>query len=247
MAHAGRKAAADAAGGPRGWDPKMDAQHVVLVRSLVCAEPGSPAQPAAWGALFTALAPWLQRWCQQSRLLRRAGLTNEDHWRAVLLRAVERMVRREYKNLRDFVAQVELRSAAGTLGPTPLEAWLRQLIRYAAADELTRRLAVKRVLPAGGAGTVEDLGGGPAPETRSAASLLDARHRSVAIQQAIADLNEDQVCALVGRVEGSSFCEIAASMEIDEDRARALVRSAKARLRRSLRQSDDNGAKDDSG
>ena len=84
------------------------------------------------------------------------------------------------------------------------------------------------------------MSGGPKPATRSFSSLLDAKYRSTAIRQAIAELDEEQKCALVQRIQGATFEQIGIALDASEESAHKLVRSAKARLRRSLRQIQEN-------
>jgi DNA-directed RNA polymerase specialized sigma24 family protein len=217
------------------WEPELQKQCDVLVETIVASPPGAAPRARAWRELLRLVSPSLERWSRFNSTLARAGLRSEDDWRAVLVRAVERLARRDYANLRSYVETRERRKADGTLGPTPFEAWLRQLVKFAAADELTRYLSVKRVQPSGGANTVEGLGAEPPQPKRSLLTDLDVRQRSAAIRDALAKLKEDQRCALAHRLEGASYEEIAAALSMTRDEALNLVRSAKACLRRGLR------------
>jgi hypothetical protein len=139
------------------WEPEFHADCDRLVDAILANN--GEGRTLAWGELFGMLAPHLERWARGNSTLRRAGLTSEDDWRAAFVRAVERMVKYDFKNLRSYRDNCDKRRLDGTLGPTPLEGWLRQLVKYAAADELNRYLAVKRVEPRGGAHTLEGLAG----------------------------------------------------------------------------------------
>jgi DNA-directed RNA polymerase specialized sigma24 family protein len=216
------------------WEAELQERCDARVDAIVAAPLGAASRARDWRELLRLVTPSLERWSRFNPTLARAGLRSEDDWRAVLVRTIERMAKRDYANLRSYAETRERRRAEGTLGATPFEAWLRQLVKYAAADELTRYLSVKRVQPSGGAHTVEELGG-PEPPKRSLLTDIDVRQRSAAIRTAIGKLKEDQRCALAHRLEGASYEEIAAALSMTRDEALNLVRSAKACLRRGLR------------
>lgn len=216
------------------WEPDFHAECERLVEAILSND--GDGRTLAWGELFARLTPHLEKWARNNSTLRRAGLTSEDDWRAVFVRAVERMVKHDFKNLRAYRDNCEARRLDGTLGPTPLEGWLRQLVKYAARDELSRFLAVKRIEPSGGAHTLEGLAG-RRHTGRSLVSEVDRRRRSDSIVAALRALPEDQKCALAQRLLGASYDDIATVLAITAARAQRLVRSAKATLRRSLRDS----------
>ncbi len=215
------------------WEDDLHARCSELVGGIIAAASDPEAQAKLWSELFRLVAGSLERWCRQSSVLRRAGLTSEDDWRAVFLRVVERLVRKRYANLRAYTDSLE-RRPGGSDGRTPFEAWLRQLVRYAAADEVERCLSVRRARPSGGAATVERLGVATPPVT-SIVTAMAVRQRDVRLRAAVQQLDDDQRCALLQRVQGASYETIADAMELTPTQAHDLVRAAKARLRRSLR------------
>jgi DNA-directed RNA polymerase specialized sigma24 family protein len=217
------------------WEVELSETCERLVSELLASPAASPQRADCWRSLFSHIAPYLESWCRGSAVLRRAGLRSEDDWRAVFVRAVERIVRHQFANLQAYVDHCAKRRTEGTLGNTPLEAWLRQLVRYAAGDEVSRFLSVKRIEPAGGARTLEELADGQRTPDRSLLTDLDIRQRSIPIQRAIRELGEDQRAALAQRLGGASYDDIAAALATTSEAARHLVRAAKASLRRSLR------------
>lgn len=218
------------------WDDVTHARCDALVTRIVAPGTGAAGQARSWAELFALVAPDLERWCRASALLRRAGLGSEDDWRAVFLRVVERLVRRQYASLRAYQASCETHRLAGTLGRTPFEAWLRQLVRYAAADEVERCLAQRRTRPSGGAATVEGLAPGQRAAPPSPVTAVAQKQRSARLRAALQELDDDQRCALLRRVQGAGYDDIGGAMGVSAREAHDLVRAAKACLRRSLRQ-----------
>ncbi len=216
------------------WNDGLHARCDELAHAIDAAPDDPRAQAELWSELFRLVADSLERWCRQSSVLRRAGLGSEDDWRAVFLRVVERLVRKRYANLRAYGESVR-RRADGAEGRTPFEAWLRQLVRYAACDEVERCLSVRRARPSGGAATVERLSVSAAPST-SVVTAMAVRQRDGRLRAALQQLDDDQRCALLQRVQGASFEDIAAAMDLTPREAHDLVRAAKACLRRSLRE-----------
>lgn len=217
------------------WEQELQTDCDRLIGCLLEADAGTAPRAEAWRKLFAAITPWLERWSRADSSLYRAGLRSEDDWRAVLVRAVERIAKKDYANLRAYVRSCEERRTAGSLGRTPFEAWLRRLVKYAAGDEVTRCLSVKRVVPAGGAHTVERLGSPQPFSQQSVVTDIDVKQRSAVIRMALGDLKDDQKCALVRRLDGASYEEIGDALTISRNDALLLVRSAKACLRRELR------------
>jgi DNA-directed RNA polymerase specialized sigma24 family protein len=218
------------------WDDATHARCDALVTRIVSRHPDAAAQARSWSELFALIAGDLERWCRANALLRRAGLGSEDDWRAVFLRVIERLVRKQYASLRAYQESCEAHRAQGTLGRTPFEAWLRQLVRYAAADEVERCLAQRRTRPAGGAATVEGLGQGHRAAPPSPVTAVAAKQRSARLQAALQQLDDDQRCALLRRVQGAGYDDIGGAMGVSAREAHDLVRAAKACLRRGLRQ-----------
>lgn len=217
------------------WEQELQTLCDRLITELLDAGAGTKPRADAWRNLFAAVSPWLERWSRTDSSLYRAGLRSEDDWRAVLVRAVERIAKKDYANLRSYLLSCEERRVAGTLGRTPFEAWLRRLVKFAAGDEVTRYLSVKRIEPAGGAQTIERLGARQPASKQSLITDIDVKQRSAVIRMALGELKEDQKCALVRRVDGASYEEIGNALAISRDDALLLVRSAKACLRRGLR------------
>jgi DNA-directed RNA polymerase specialized sigma24 family protein len=218
------------------WDDVTHARCDALARRIAAAGGEPAAQARAWGELFALIAPDLERWCRHSALLRRAGLGGEDDWRAVFLRVIERLVRKQYASLRAYEDSCEQHRAQGNLGRTPLEAWLRQLVRYAAADEVERCLALRRTRPAGGAATVEGLAAVARAAPPSPVTAIAREQRSARLRAALQALDDDQRCALLRRVQGAGYDDIGGAMGVSAREALDLVRAAKACLRRSLRE-----------
>lgn len=143
------------------WDLAHEHHCRLLVEGVVAGR--GPSRLKAWQELLQATAPHVERWARGHRTLRLLRLTSEDEPRAVLVRVVERMQRRDYQNLRSFLA-ARSESAAEALeaqedtiavavlldGPevpgqdevtrTPLRAWLKQLTDFATRDHASARL-----------------------------------------------------------------------------------------------------------
>jgi DNA-directed RNA polymerase specialized sigma24 family protein len=152
--------------------------------AAICDDTRAPeARDAAWRRLLVRLAPHVERWARESRLLRRCRLASEDDVRAVVVGVIERLSSRRFEALRrldareartvdddeeheaevlDRVVRIALEPPPDTSPPaddpdgaaTPLRAWLAAVTRYAAADHVRHRLGWSE----GAGGTKRALG-----------------------------------------------------------------------------------------
>ncbi len=147
------------------WDLSHEQRCRLLVEAVV--QGRGPARLKAWQELLRETAPHVERWARGHRLLRLLRLTSEDEPRAVLVRVVERLQRRDYENLRGFLAARSepepLKAQEDSIaldvlldGPevpgqdevtrTPLRAWLKQLTDFAVRDHANARLGKSEAL-----------------------------------------------------------------------------------------------------
>jgi hypothetical protein len=152
------------------WTRSFDEE--LRVRIAVICDSGRLARERddAWQTLVMAIAPVIESWARHGRVLRRCRLDNDDDARAVMVAVLERLARRDFENLRRFLARqpaaaddeeeaslVEalgrlLRAADDDEAPasddgggderagTPLRGWLRGLTRFVAKDHVKQRL-----------------------------------------------------------------------------------------------------------
>jgi DNA-directed RNA polymerase specialized sigma24 family protein len=59
----------------------------------------------AWRQLLVLIAPHVERWANQSRILRRVGLTSEDEPREILALVLGRLAERGFANLANFLSR----------------------------------------------------------------------------------------------------------------------------------------------
>lgn len=143
------------------WTPAFDGETVAIVERVVAGDPRD-----AWRALMVAIAPHLEAWARNHRLLRRCRLAGDDDARAVMVAVLERLAADRHANLRrfvarerasepaiaddDLVARVEryakldddgdARAPVDAGEATPLRAWLLRLLDYTARDHVRERL-----------------------------------------------------------------------------------------------------------
>jgi hypothetical protein len=88
-----------------GWDASFEAAQRVQV-AIVCDVTRRAAErDAAWQQLVGAVAPYFERWARQNRTLRRCRLDGDDEARAVMVAVLARLARRDFDNLRQFLAR----------------------------------------------------------------------------------------------------------------------------------------------
>jgi RNA polymerase sigma-70 factor (ECF subfamily) len=149
-------------------------------------------------------------------------------WAAPLLRYLERMLR-DAGAAEELVQEVFLRVHGARERYQPqarFSTWLYRIATNLALNELRRprrREAHASVDEPDGPALAAD---GPAPE-----AALDARRLAARVEQELARLPERQRAALcLSAVEGLSYADVAAALEISESAVKALVHRARTAL-----------------
>jgi RNA polymerase sigma-70 factor (ECF subfamily) len=149
-------------------------------------------------------------------------------WAAPLLRFLERMLR-DAAAAEELVQEVFLRVHGARERYQPqarFSTWLYRIATNLALNELRRprrREAHASFDEPGGPVVVADA---PVPE-----AALDARRLSARVEQELGRLPERQRAALcLSAVEGFSYAEVAATLEISEAAVKALVHRARTAL-----------------
>ncbi len=85
------------------WDRTYEAGQRARV-AIVC-DGARPARErdTAWQQLISAIAPQIERWARDSRILRRCRLDGDDDVRAVMVAVLGRLAQRDFENLRRFL------------------------------------------------------------------------------------------------------------------------------------------------
>jgi RNA polymerase sigma-70 factor (ECF subfamily) len=149
-------------------------------------------------------------------------------WAAPLLRYLERMLR-DAAGAEELVQEVFLRVHGARQRYQPqarFSTWLYRIATNLALNELRRprRRELHTSLQEPGGPAL--AGEGPAAE-----DVLDARRLSVRVDFELARLPERQRAALcLTAIEGLSYAEVAAALEISESAVKALVHRARASL-----------------
>lgn len=226
------------------WDADLERECTALVVAI-CSTSSSKAEiDRAWRELLTRVAPHIEGWARANPLLRRCRLNGDDDVRGLLIAVMTKLSQRDHENLRSFLARED---DGG--GDTPLRGWLLGLVRFAAQDHVKHRLGWHGPAPEGEAegrqGSKRDLGTDaarfddlveqglrpPMTDMLTRQRLLDeVRAHAATFPPAMQSALEDWLT-------DHSFEEIAEKLELagGPDEARALVRSAQARLRERLR------------
>jgi hypothetical protein len=241
------------------WDQTFEANACALVDRVVAGD----AQ--AWRALMVQIAPHIEAWARDNRLLRRCRLRSEDDARAVMVAVLERLAAEDHANLRKFASRArpetpdddELVSSLVRLGRlddddaeasgvecsdgTRLRAWLLGLVDFVARDHVRHKFGWNT---SPGRPSKRDLHTDAAPlegvEEPSARPPMTDRltvSRLVAeVHAYMATFPEDMQVALAMWLDDSGVEDIAAHLKLaDAARARALVRAGQARLRERFR------------
>jgi RNA polymerase sigma-70 factor (ECF subfamily) len=149
-------------------------------------------------------------------------------WAAPLLRYLERMLR-DTAAAEELVQEAFLRvhGARGRYTPQArFSTWLYRIATNLALNELRRPRRREPHASLDGETAAELPGSDPAPE-----GALDARRLAVRVEAELARLPERQRAALcLTAVEGLSYAEVAATLEITETAVKALVHRARATL-----------------
>ncbi|MBS2021601.1 MAG: sigma-70 region 4 domain-containing protein [Deltaproteobacteria bacterium] len=257
---------------PTQWTAEFEAGNRALVERLVSGQ--GRERMAAWQRFLQLIAPHVEQWASRHRVLRAVRLTSEDEVRAVLVRVVERLQRDDHRNLREFVqargpmslpidddgevlerfgALSELvddqAESADLLTNTPLRAWLKTLVDFAARDHATARLGRRNVLH-----TPTDTGPNDKRQVNSdARPISESDVGSVrppitdllTLKRIVQDVSgfiqarlpSDQRRALELRLDDATYGEIAKQLDLPKaSDAEALVRAAKERLRAEFRE-----------
>ncbi|MCA9677551.1 MAG: hypothetical protein H6708_21765 [Kofleriaceae bacterium] len=248
------------------WDVATETACEALV-AIVCDDGRArEAREQAWRELLARVAPAIESWSRRSPILRQAGLATPDDARAVLVAVLERLADDDFANLRRYLARrppppgqadavdalarlVEddggrddpaAEEAADPMSSTPLQAWLRTLVRYVERDQVRRRLG------SGADRGKRSVTTDAAPFDTDAAAALGHRPPvtdALAIAAIVAEVRGYMATfpapmreALELWLDETSFDEIAARLGLeDARRARALVRAGQARLRERFR------------
>ena len=150
------------------WTDAFERECVPLIEAVLTRAPHERAR--AWRQLMANVAPYIERWAEQSFLLRRCGLATPDDARTVLVSVLARMQANDFANLRRFrdrqdpgdasdradtrtlscilkLTELDEPATAHVAMPardsstaTPLRAWLITLVGYTAKDHVRDRL-----------------------------------------------------------------------------------------------------------
>ena len=163
-------------------------------------------------------------------------------WAGPLLRYLERMLG-EAGAAEELVQEAFLRVHRARSSYRPdarFSSWLYRIGTNLALNELRR--PARRAPHASVEGT--EMDGEPLPAAREPASeeLVDARREVRALDGALRELPERQRAALwLVAVEGHSYAEVAASLEISEPAVKALVHRARTSLAAQLAAQSTSG------
>jgi len=154
-------------------------------------------------------------------------------WAAPLLRYLERMLR-DVAAAEELVQEVFLRVHGARQRYQPqarFSTWLYRIATNLALNELRRPRRRERHTSLEEPGSPVLAGEGPAAE-----DVLDARRLSARVDHELAQLPERQRAALcLTAVEGLSYAEVAAALEISESAVKALVHRARTSLAERIR------------
>lgn len=229
---------------------------VALVERLV----GSRAQDA-WRQLMVKIAPRIEGWARNNRLLKRCRLAGDDDARAVMVAVLERLAANDYQNLAAFVAHQDLvepapdlveevvrlgkleddEPAADADTGTPFRAWLLRLVDFTARDHVRRRLGWG---PRDGAGSKRDLTTDAVPldmhpEPAARPPMTDRLTVGKLVEEITAHIETfpaEMRTAIIMWLDDAPPTEIATALALaDVGRAKALVRAGQARLRERFR------------
>ena len=240
------------------WTADFERDVVALVQRLI----DTRAQDA-WRALMVKVAPRLEGWARNNRLLKRCRLAGDDDARAVMVAVLERMAASDYQNLEAFLAHKELAAPEPDLVAevvrfgklddedaafevdsdqgTPLRAWLLRLVDFTSRDHVRRRLGwgqrdgggSKRDLTTD-AGSLEDH-----PEPAARPPMTDRLTVSKLVEEVSKHIDTFPAAmrtAVIMWLDDAEPAEIAKKLDLDDPaRAKALIRAGQARLRERFR------------
>ncbi len=240
------------------WTADFERDVVALVRRVA----DTRAQDA-WRELMVKIAPRLEGWARNNRLLRRCRLAGDDDARAVMVAVLERLAAGDYQNLEAFLAHEELAAPAPDLVAevirlgkldddepaaetdlehgTPLRAWLLRLVDFTSRDHVRRRLGWGK---RDGGGSKRDLTTDAAPlddhpEPGARPPMTDRLTVSRLVEEVSEHIDTfpaEMRTAVIMWLDDAEPAEIAKQLDLDNPaRAKALIRAGQARLRERFR------------
>lgn len=239
------------------WTADFERDVVALVQRLI----ETRAQDA-WRALMVKLAPRLEGWARNNRLLKRCRLAGDDDARAVMVAVLERLAANDYQNLGAFLAHQELAAPQPDLVAevirlgklddddaattdvdhgTPLRAWMLRLVDFTSRDHVRRRLGWGQ---RDGAPSKRDLTTDAAalddhPEPAARPPMTDRLTVSKLVEEVSKHIDTfpaEMRIAVIMWLDDAEPAEIAKKLDLgDPARAKALIRAGQARLRERFR------------
>ena len=238
------------------WTADFERDLVANVQRLIDARGQD-----AWRELMVKIAPRLEGWARNNRLLKRCRLAGDDDARAVMVAVLERIAANDYQNLVGFLAHKELAAPEPDLVAevirlgkldddepeidvdhgTPLRAWLLRLVDFTARDHVRRRLGWGQ---RDGSGSKRDLTTDAAPlddhpEPAARPPMTDR----LTVQKLVEEVSEhidtfpaEMRTAVIMWLDDAEPAEISRKLDLgDPARAKALIRAGQARLRERFR------------
>jgi len=189
---------------------------------------------AAWQELWRGLAPKLDAMLRRVGFLGRLA-SNEDHRRSVAVEVMARLTQNDHARLRRYA---EARRESPSLN---LVAWLSVVVKRVAIDYMRAQpeyVDRRKHEAASSPGAWREVGTLPADSRlgRTQTSITGRAAAHQLLELAAEILPDDQRRALAAWLEGRTFDEIAAGLELPAARdAEKKVRAALERIRRHAR------------
>lgn len=186
--------------------------------------------PAAWMSLFAKYGPVVTGVARSHRSMG-SYRTSADDVRNVMAQVFERLRRDDFRALRTFVPWLEKNPSKG-FGDWMMIVTVNVIRTYVTSKLGAPRTdgSAKQLVNTWATSLDLDL---DAPLVHPHMTTLETANQILAYARE--HLAEDQVAALAGWLEGSSFDELAADLHLQDARAAdKLVRSALAKLRRQF-------------
>jgi DNA-directed RNA polymerase specialized sigma24 family protein len=240
------------------WTADFERDAVALVQRLI-----DTRSQDAWRSFMVKVAPRLEGWARNNRLLRRCRLAGDDDARAVMVAVLERLAASDYQNLAAFLAHKELAAPPPDLVTevirfgkldddereaepdvdrgTPLRAWLLRLVDFTSRDHVRRRLGWGQ---REGGGSKRDLTTDAAqledhPEPAARPPMTDRLTVSKLVEEVSEHIDTfpaDMRTAVIMWLDDADPADIAKTLDLgDPSRAKALIRAGQARLRERFR------------
>ncbi len=239
------------------WTADFERDVVALVQRLI-----DTRSQDAWRALMVKIAPRLEGWARNNRLLRRCRLAGDDDARAVMVAVLERLAANDYQNLSSFLGQKDLAAPEPDLVAevirlakldeedaaevdadqgTPLRAWLLRLVDYTSRDHVRRRLGwgQRDGAPSKRDLTTDALPLSDHPEPAARPPMTDRLTVSKLVEEVSEHIDTfpaEMRIAVIMWLDDAEPAEIAKRLDLDDPaRAKALIRAGQARLRERFR------------